>query len=130
MLGFSKLTELFEETIACLPNSVFVIDGFDELAEDQVLVLLSVFRRLLPALERTQCKVAFFGREVLGKGIDLDIQLPDVSHLKLIFQVLRNDIELFIHVEMQNLQMQRKVTENVELLDRVKQTLKERGGEM
>lgn len=128
--GINQLTELMMSAISNLAGSVLIIDGFDGLPEVQLQVLFGMLRKMAQVLKHANCKVAFFGREVLGRGIEMGRQLPNCIHLQLNYSALKHDIERFISVQMADLSAQRKVTENSQLLFRVEEKLKQRGKEM
>lgn len=128
--SLSKVISLFEAIIAIMPHALFLVDGFDELSEEQLQNFLSVFRNLTGLLHSVGSKVAFFGREVLGRGINLQAQLPESCNINLRYVNIAQDVERFVDVQMERFQARRTITQNVRLLQQINTELKARGREM
>lgn len=125
-----RIMRLFESVIIAMPNTVFVIDGFDDLAEDQLQTFLSVLRNLTDTMRACGSKIALFGRKVLGRGIGIQAQLPGARSIDLKFVDIEHDINTFVDVQIERFQAVRNITQNAKLLQDIKTILKLRGREM
>lgn len=129
-LSISRVTHLFESLLPWIPDAVFLIDGFDNLSEDYLQHLFSILRNLTGLLQSVGSKIALFGREVLGRGIDINTQLPGSYSINLKFVNLEADINRFVDVQVERFQLRRNLIQDPALLQQISRTLKLRGQEM
>lgn len=107
-----------------LKHVVFIIDGLDSLAENE-LVALFEFVSSVSVYERVthNRKFMLFSREFLGRGISFR-KLPNSTMLRIRTQHVLADVEAYIEYEVDRRQMSNPITENLFIIEKVKQTLK------
>lgn len=118
------LIALFENVIDRLPGTLYVIDGIEALAEDEILSIFGIIRTCFGQSKQHSSKLALFSREILGRGIDVCKQLPEIHYLRLGLNHLQKDIETFVDTQVELMQLKRVITQNAELLDEIRAKLK------
>ena len=129
VVALQELTSILSRLLSETTKKVFVIDGYDGLNEEELRVFFELFRKLDPVLKRNGCQVAFFGREILGKGIDIRKQLS-ACQIDIGLSDLKADIEAFVDYQVESFHRERTLTENHHLIDEIKAALKTKSGNM
>lgn len=124
--SIEELTTLLKVLIDSRPPTLYLIDGFDDLDESQLLDMFGVLRRIFADQNPHGSKLALFSRETLGRGIDIERQLVKISQvqsLRLSVADLSKDIAKFVEAQVNEQQLRRAITQNEALVEDVKKNL-------
>ncbi|KAK5952743.1 hypothetical protein OHC33_006336 [Knufia fluminis] len=115
------------------PGVLYLIDGFDEMAEQQIQQLFVALRNIFRDSASHGSKLIIFSRETLGKGISVRKQLSvlaQVFYIRLSLKQLSGDISRFVEALVDEKQLMRNITEDENLLLDIKSKLKAHGDKM
>jgi hypothetical protein len=120
---FDDLKDVFIQLFYHIPDTVYIIDGLDALNLDQNKELLEVFRFLLCGSRSPQeSRMLVFSREQLPGYTGVPLFMAGIHHISTTSNVMP-DLQTYIDRSVTNKLMSRKLTDNVVLLDEVKQVL-------
>ena len=106
-----------------LPDVVYVVDDLHECAAKEVQMILRVFRRMLAT---PNIRLFISGRE----NLEITHAIPGSSTMSISHGDAKRDICKFIEWRIGEKEYERQLTENLELLQDVKQALLERADRM
>lgn len=114
-----------------LPACVFVIDGIDALLEDEVIVFLKFVRTYFAEADDVveDSNILLFCRESLGRGLRIENFLR-TSILNITLPNIRPDLYTYVEYEVAEKQKDRTISENHELIEQVKNVLKQNSEKM
>lgn len=118
------LKAIFRELVRLVSRTYYVIDGLDYLNDEDIIKALSLLRELLETCEQHHSKVILFSRRVLGRGINVEKQLPGILTLELELKFLEHDITVFVNTEIDERLRDREITTNVEVIAELRRVLK------
>lgn len=121
-----EISTLLKELIDSYPPTLYLIDGFVDLDDSQLLDMFSILRRIFGDQNRHGSKLALFSREILGRGINIRRQLNGISQVHSVRLEMADpseDIAQFVEAQMNEHQTRRIITENENLITEVKRTL-------
>ncbi|KAI9371409.1 purine and uridine phosphorylase [Aspergillus egyptiacus] len=124
---FEDLEEILIMLNCLIPETVFIIDGFESLAEDDVKKLLKLFRSLFSSGPSVRILVS--SREHLPGGYDIGKEILGVRQISTSSNVT-HDIEIYINESFRERALYKKLTDNAELLEDVKKKLLSGASEM
>ena len=130
--GYSVLYNILEQLLSVLDCSIIILDGVHEMLENEVSTLLGIIRQL--SISPKVCgkvKFGIFTREEIGRTVSIVTALPGVKHLRLTMEFLQKDISFFIDERIrQKSAYEHKLTENEELMENVRSTIRQNGEKM
>lgn len=127
----SAPTRIIKELSSWIGPCTFVIDGIDAMPEQGILAFLAFLRGLCDPTDRPSCdqKVIMFCRETLGRRIRLE-EIPHSKVLTMDIGHVRRDIEIYVDHEVDAKQQEQRITENDDIINQVKMTLKQNSEKM
>lgn len=128
-----QLATVLQQLIDLAPQSVYLIDGFDDMDEYLIQKLFGILRMFFRPQNPHGSKLALFAREVLGRGIEISNALQTIPHvfrIRLDLKQLAGDIAAFVDAEVDRYRMDKTITTNDDLIREIKQKLKDNGEKM
>jgi hypothetical protein len=122
---FSKLQQPLRRTWV-------VLDGLDEMPDDEGAALLDLLRRTLAdTVDGCSLKVALFSRAYINDRTEITNAFKEAIHLPLSLELVKDDISLFIDRSIiQRNEHERKLTDDANLLYDVAGQLKQKAEKM
>lgn len=122
--SLEQLSSLFENVVDMLPGTLYVIDGFDGMVENDILDMFTIIRKCFSSLKLHRSKLALFSREILGRGIDIRAQIQHSNFIRLQLRHVQKDIETFVDTRIDLMQLRRIITTNENLISEIREELK------
>ncbi|OJD13717.1 hypothetical protein AJ78_05849 [Emergomyces pasteurianus Ep9510] len=120
---FEDLEDLFVRLFHYVPNTTYVIDGFDAQGQEDCGKLLKLIQHLFSiSSDRRESKCILLSRDQIPGFTDITTLIPGIRHISTSSNVMR-DIQTYIETTMTDKTMARKLTSNPSLLDEIKTIL-------
>ncbi|PGH29263.1 hypothetical protein GX50_07978 [[Emmonsia] crescens] len=120
---FEDLEDIFFRLFRYVPNTAYVIDGFDALGKEDCGSLLKLIRHLFASSSNhTGSKCMLLSREQIPGLTDITTLIPEIHHISTFSNVMQ-DIQTYIETTITDKTMSRKLTTNPSLLDEIKSVL-------
>jgi hypothetical protein len=120
---FDDLKDIFIRLFYYVPNTIYILDGFDALDQEHSKSILICFRSLFSSSKSPQgSQLLLLSREQIPGYVDIATFIPEIRQISTSPGV-RQDIETYIEMSIIDKTMYRKLTEDALLLQEIKQKL-------
>ena len=123
ILTTRQACRLLSALIGTYSKCLIVVDGIDAMLEAEVITLLRAVSELNGTKQQTSLKWLIFCREILGRGIKVE-NIADAALFYIDVHHIQQDLHHFIAQEVEQRQRESSITENKELVDEIRTTLK------
>jgi hypothetical protein len=120
---FEDLKDIFILLFYYVPNTIYVLDGFDALNQEHIKGLLTFIRPLFCDPKPPQgSRILLLSREQIPGYINITTFMPGTCQISTSVNVMR-DIQIYIETSVDDKTMCRKLTDDRSLLDDIKRVL-------
>lgn len=117
------LEHIFRLLFELLPDTVYIIDGLDSLDQKHSKSLLQFIQSLFRSIENPRGpRILLFSRDQVPGYINMATFIPGIRRISTSKNVMR-DIKVYLDTSITDKSLCRRLTDNVELLEKVRQTL-------
>ena len=125
-----QLMTVLQEVTAMLDRSCIVVDGLQELHDDEISKVLASLKTLISSHHVAPRKLILTMREKLGANIDIRNYFPGLETLHLSIDNLRNDIDNFIECRTTAQSASSDMSIDRALMQDIKRSLRDNGERM
>ena len=131
ILTLATLTQIANDLIQQQEACTSVVDGIDAMEEADILVFIGLLSKIFAKSDRLnpRCKLIWFCRETLGRYIRVQ-RVPQACIFNIEAIHVRRDIRLYVDHEVNTKQMERSISSDDALIDRIRNALKENAERM
>ncbi|KAK1255352.1 hypothetical protein MKX08_009347 [Trichoderma sp. CBMAI-0020] len=120
---FDDLESIFSRLCRVVPNTVYIIDGIDALPKSHAIHLLRIVQHLFDSPDLSQkSRVLLLSRDQVPGYINVGTFIRGIRQIPISTNAMQ-DIENFIETSITEKMMYRKLTDDVSLLQRIKEIL-------
>ncbi|PGH01143.1 hypothetical protein AJ79_08014 [Helicocarpus griseus UAMH5409] len=124
------LEYVFVRLYRCVPDTIYVIDGFDALNQENCRILLRLIKQLFSDVsDRRGSKCMLLSREQIPGFTNVATLIPGIRQISTSSNIMQ-DIQLYIKTTIDDKTMFRELTNDYNLVDEIKQVLAKESSEM